>query len=82
VVWVMVLCLLRLMARERLAPRPSLTVAILLLLAGFQLACGGGGGSSAPPAVSQRTPAGTFTITVTGTSGSAVRTTTATLVVQ
>jgi glucose/arabinose dehydrogenase len=82
VVWVVVLSLLSLVARERLAPRPSLTVAILLFLTGFQLACGGGGGSSAPPAVSQRTPAGTFTITVNGTSGSAVRTTTATLVVQ
>ena len=82
VVWVMILSLLRLRARERMAPRPSLTVAILLLLAGFQLACGGGGSSSAPPAVSQRTPTGTFTITITGRSGSAVRTTTTTLVVQ
>jgi hypothetical protein len=43
--------------------------------------CGGGGGSSPAPPVTG-TPAGTYTITVTATSGSTTGKTTLTLIVQ
>ena len=46
----------------------------------FQVACGGG--AKATPTVNPGTPAGTYAITVTGTSGSASHGTTVTLVVQ
>jgi hypothetical protein len=46
----------------------------------FQVACGGG--SSAQPPTNTGTPAGTYTVTVTGTSGSASHASTVTLVVQ
>jgi hypothetical protein len=45
----------------------------------FQAGCGG---SSTTPAATTGTPAGTYSVTVTGTSGSASRTTTLQLVVQ
>jgi hypothetical protein len=37
-------------------------------LAGGMVACGGGGGSTTPPSTAG-TPAGTYTITITATSG-------------
>jgi hypothetical protein len=46
----------------------------------FQVACGGG--TKATPTVNPGTPAGTYTVTVTGTSGSASHGTTVALVVQ
>jgi hypothetical protein len=48
-------------------------------LAGFQLACSSGSGTTTPPT---GTPAGTYAITLTGTSGSASHATRLTLVVQ
>jgi len=48
-------------------------------LAGFQLACGGGSGTTTPPT---GTPAGTYAITLTGTSGTASHASSMTLVVQ
>ncbi len=68
--------------RKRLATLLLLSVALaaVLLLA----ACGGGGGGTttqAPPPTGG-TPAGTYSITVTGTANGATRTTTVTLVVQ
>jgi hypothetical protein len=51
----------------------------LLSLIVFQAACGA---SSTPTPPTGGTPAGTYTVTVTGTSGSASRTTSVTLVVQ
>jgi hypothetical protein len=58
---------------------------LALVLLGTLVACGGGGGSSttSPPPVPQPgTPAGTYTVTVTGTSGTVTRTAQIQLTVQ
>lgn len=52
---------------------------VVFALIGFQLACSGSSGSTTPPA---GTPAGTYAITLTGTSGSASHASRLTLVVQ
>jgi hypothetical protein len=70
---------------KRPRPRLRLTAAfaalaflVILPLAG----CSGGGTSSAPPPATNSTPKGTYTITVTGTSGSITHTTPLTIVVN
>jgi trimeric autotransporter adhesin len=60
-------------------------ILLVLAVAGcvFLVACGGGSGSSTPPpGGSSGTPSGSYTITVTGTSGSINQTETFTLTVQ
>jgi hypothetical protein len=54
-------------------------VVLVFGLAGLQLACSSGSGTTTPPS---GTPAGTYPITLTGTSGSASHAVRMTLVVQ
>jgi N-acetylneuraminic acid mutarotase len=56
-------------------------LALLIALSGGVLACGGGS-STPPPPSNPGTTAGTYTITVTGTSGTITATNTGTLTVQ
>ena len=66
--------------RQRLAL--SLPIAGLLLFVALQIVgCGGGGSITGPPPATG-TPAGTYMISVTATSGSLTHTTTLTMVVQ
>ena len=69
--------------------REFATQSLLLIVVAFVLilgACGGGGSSSPPPPPppppQSKTPPGTYTVTVTGTSGAAQRSAQITLVVQ
>ena len=57
---------------------------VLLFLLMQSAGCGGGGGTTIPPPPPppSGTPANTYTVTVTGTSGALTRTTTLTLIVQ
>jgi ABC-type glycerol-3-phosphate transport system substrate-binding protein len=52
----------------------------LVLLGAALVACGGS--SSTPPPTSPGTPVGSYTVTVTGTSGSLVRSANVTVTVQ
>jgi hypothetical protein len=54
------------------------TTMLVLMCAG----CGGGGSASTPPPPPAATPAGTYTITVTATSGTLIQTMRLTLTVQ
>jgi hypothetical protein len=65
--------------RRRSPAAPALSV--LALLAGM-VACGGGGSSSGGSGGGGGTPAGTYTVTVTGIAGSTTHTATFTLIVQ
>jgi ABC-type glycerol-3-phosphate transport system substrate-binding protein len=50
--------------------RRLLTAAAVLVLVAVCASCGGGTSTGSPPPPTGGTPAGTYTITVTGTSGS------------
>ncbi|MHB8654279.1 MAG: S8 family serine peptidase [Terriglobia bacterium] len=64
--------------QRRLATLGATALAVAFFV--IQVACGGG--SSTPPPASGGTPAGTYNISVTGTSGTLVQSSTVTLVVQ
>jgi uncharacterized repeat protein (TIGR03803 family) len=64
-----------------LAVRARLAFGAAMLLAALATGCGGGGGSSAPPPA-PGTPAGTYTLTVTGTSTGLTHSTTVSMTVQ
>lgn len=57
-------------------------LALLVTFSASVASCGGGGGSSCPNVITAGTTAGTYTITVTGTSGSTTTTGTVALTVQ
>ena len=67
-------------ARRRRALASVLTVLAIAMLA-FLSACGGGGATRTPQTIAG-TPAGTYTITVSGTSGNLTQTTTFSLTVN
>jgi hypothetical protein len=68
--WLAVLLLL-LMTANLLCGRRKvvLGLAAMLLIIGLWTACGGGGGGGGPPPTQNGTPAGTYKLTVTATSG-------------
>jgi len=57
----------------------GLFIVVLVAFVGLQMGCGS---DSVTPPTTTGTPAGTYTVTVSGTSGTASRTTTLTLIVQ
>jgi len=67
-------------SRRKRAWRRAFSLAGILLLVGLAASCGGGGSSTPPPPPG--TTRGTFPVTVTGTSGTTIRTTTVTLTVN
>jgi hypothetical protein len=86
--WLMALRLTARRIREvcrRLAAtrlRPAFGLAGILLLAIFWTACGGGGGSVPHPPATDGTPAGTYTLTVSGTFDGVSRSTSIKLTVN
>jgi hypothetical protein len=84
--WMPLPAILLMGAGGRRRRRKHTAAMLLLLLAGMMLlvvSCGGGGMGAAPQPQQNGTPAGTFTITVTGTASSGLQhTTTASFTVQ
>ena len=69
--WLLILLILHKLKRiER--TRRLLSAAAVLVLAALCASCGGGTSTGSPPPPTQGTPAGPYTITVTGTSGSLI----------
>jgi hypothetical protein len=80
-VWLLgLMVLLTLAAPRRRRVYASLPVSMLLVL--LWAACGGGGGGGGAPAPQTGTPAGTYTLTITGTAAGVSRTTSLTLKVN
>lgn len=69
-------------ARRRIARTMLGMLFLLAVFAGGVLACGGGGGTTCTPTTTPGTTAGSYSITVTGTSGALTETGTVTLTVQ
>src|SRR5579859_5459967 len=69
ITWLLVLLILHKLKRTQ-RPRRLISASTVLVLAALCTSCGGGAYTGSPPPPTQGTPAGTYTITVTGASGS------------
>jgi hypothetical protein len=84
--WALVLAALAILVWQMRARKirwaGALALAVLLTLIALHAGCGGGGGGSAPPPSNPGTPLGTYTVTVSATSGTVTRTAVVTLTVN
>jgi hypothetical protein len=80
--WTVLMLLLALRFSTGKLRRPVALASSVLMLVMLIASCGGGGGAPPPPQPQTGTPAGTSTLVVTATSGSATRTFNLTLVVR